>query len=124
VALLLVVYVGFVSGTGATRGVLGVPVADGQNVRAAMLLTAAWLLVFAVPVLVVVPPPQDVSGSTPASVGVLGAYRKLLSDSAGEWRRDRNVVYYLLGSAVFRDGQSGVFAFGGARRQRLRDLAR
>ena len=30
----------------------------------------------------------------------------------GEWRRDRNVVYYLLASAVFRDGLAGVFAFG------------
>jgi UMF1 family MFS transporter len=30
----------------------------------------------------------------------------------GEWRRDRNVVYYLLASAVFRDGLTGIFAFG------------
>jgi UMF1 family MFS transporter len=30
----------------------------------------------------------------------------------GEWRRDHNVVYYLLASAVFRDGLTGIFAFG------------
>jgi UMF1 family MFS transporter len=29
-----------------------------------------------------------------------------------EWRRDHNVVYYLLASAVFRDGLAGVFTFG------------
>ena len=29
-----------------------------------------------------------------------------------QWRRDHNVVYYLLASAVFRDGLTGVFAFG------------
>ena len=29
-----------------------------------------------------------------------------------EWRRDHNVVYYLVASAVFRDGLTGIFAFG------------
>jgi UMF1 family MFS transporter len=45
-------------------------------------------------------------------VGFLGAYRALWSEIAGEWRRDRNVVYYLLASAVFRDGLTGVATFG------------
>jgi UMF1 family MFS transporter len=43
---------------------------------------------------------------------VLGAYRRLWADLTAEWRRDRNLIYYLLASAVFRDGLSGVFAFG------------
>ncbi|MBV8862509.1 MAG: MFS transporter, partial [Mycobacterium sp.] len=30
-----------------------------------------------------------------------------------EWRRDRNLVYFLLSSAFFRDGLTGVFTFGG-----------
>jgi MFS transporter, UMF1 family len=110
VVLLLVVYLGFIGGSGPTRGLLHIPVADGQNVRAAMLLTAGWLLLFALPVLIAVPPPRGVPDGP--SVGVLGAYRKLWADIVGEWRRDRNVVYYLLASAVFRDGLSGVFAFG------------
>jgi UMF1 family MFS transporter len=42
----------------------------------------------------------------------LGAYRKLWSDVVAEWRRDRNVVFYLMASAVFRDGLTGVFQFG------------
>ena len=46
------------------------------------------------------------------AVGCFGAYRKLWSEIVGEWRRDRNVVYYLLASAVFRDGLTGVFTFG------------
>jgi UMF1 family MFS transporter len=111
VALLLIVYVGFISGNGPTHGALGVPTADGQNVRAAMLLTAAWLLLFALPLLIWAPTPPDTADGD-AAVGVLGAYRKLWSDLTAEWRRDRNVVYYLLASAVFRDGLSGVFAFG------------
>jgi MFS transporter, UMF1 family len=109
--LLIVVYAGFIEGDGPTTGLLDIPTADGQNVRAAMLVTAAWMAVFALPVLLA-PPPADVEQPAPPSTGVLGAYRKLWADLAGEWRRDRNVVYYLLASAVFRDGLAGVFTFG------------
>ncbi|MCW2686469.1 MAG: major facilitator superfamily 1 [Mycobacterium sp.] len=110
VVLLLVVYLGFISGSGPTRGLLGIPTEDGQNVRAAMLLAAAWFALFALPLLFTVPTAHADETSTP--VGVRGAYRKLWSEVVGEWRRDRNVVYYLLASAVFRDGLAGVFAFG------------
>ena len=109
VALLLIVYVGFISGDG---GLLGIPTEDGQNVRAAMLLTAVWFALFAVPVLVAVPGSTPAPDERRAAVGFFGAYRKLWSEIVGEWRRDRNVVYYLLASVVFRDGLAGVFAFG------------
>ncbi|HEY7053491.1 MAG TPA: MFS transporter [Mycobacterium sp.] len=115
VVLLLVVYAGFIHGDGPTRGLLHIATADGQNVRAAMLLTAGWMAVFALPVLAAPPPNVEseiAAGAAPSRTGVLGAYRKLWSDISEEWRRDRNVVYYLLASAVFRDGLAGVFAFG------------
>ncbi len=110
VLLLLVLYFGFIKGDGDTRGLLGLPAADGQHVRAAMLLAAAWFALFALPLLM--------SMRTPAPVdrrpitGVLGAYRALWDEVKTEWRRDHNVVYYLLASAVFRDGLTGIFAFG------------
>jgi UMF1 family MFS transporter len=110
--LLLVIYTGFTAGDGLTVGLLNIPTADGQNVRAAMLVTAAWMAAFAMPVLIAPPPRADIKPPTRSSIGVLGAYRKLWSDLVAEWRRDRNVVYYLLASAVFRDGLAGVFTFG------------
>jgi UMF1 family MFS transporter len=110
-ALLIVVYSGFISGDGPSAGLLNIPTAEGQNVRAAMLVTAVWMAAFALPVLIA-PPARDVEAPPPRSKGVLGAYRKLWSDLVGEWKRDRNVVYYLLASAVFRDGLAGVFTFG------------
>jgi len=112
VLLLLVVYVGFISGGGPTRGLLHIPAADGQNIRGAMLMAATWMAVFALPVLIAPPPPVDVDSHSVLKTGVLGAYRKLWDDVSFEWRRDRNVVHYLLASAVFRDGLSGVFTFG------------
>jgi MFS transporter, UMF1 family len=110
VLLLLIVYVGFIHGDGDTRGLLGIAAADGQNVRAAMVLAAVWLALFAWPLLVSVRTPAFVE-ARPA-VGFFGAYRALWDEVKGEWRRDPNVVRYLLASAVFRDGLTGVFAFG------------
>jgi len=110
VLALLVVYVGFISGAGDTRGLLSLPVDGGQNVRAAMLLTAAWFALFALPLLVSVPAPT--SDEPLERVSIRGAYRRLAEEIRREWRRDRNIVYFLGASAVFRDGLAGVFAFG------------
>lgn len=110
VVLLLLAYVGFIAGDGETRGLLGIPVQDGQNVRAVMLLVAVWFTLFALPLFIVVPRVTD--AGPPERVGFLGAYRKLWSEVRGEWERDHHVVYYLVASAVFRDGLAGVFAFG------------
>lgn len=112
VALLLIVYLLFISGDGDTRGLLGLSVAGGQNVRAAMVMTAAWFVLFALPVFIVVPHPQPGPEDRRKTIGFFGAYRKLWAEVVGEWRRDHDIVYYLMASAVFRDGLAGVFAFG------------
>jgi UMF1 family MFS transporter len=110
VLLLLIVYFGFIQGHGDTRGLLAISAVDGENVRAAMLLAAAWLALLAWPLLLSMRLPASVDRSP--VVGLLGAYRALWAEVKGEWRRDHNVVYYLMASAVFRDGLTGVFAFG------------
>ncbi|MGV0848830.1 MFS transporter [Mycolicibacterium phlei] len=111
VALLLIAYFGFIAGDGEDRGLLGVPAADGQNVRAAMLLTAVWFAIFALPVLFAVPSAAR-DAEPRAAAGFFGGYRVLWSEIVSEWRRDHNVVYYLIASAIFRDGLTGIFAFG------------
>ena len=112
VMLLAVVYFGFVMGDGQTRGLLGLSVDDGYNVRVVMVVTALWFAMFALPLLFtahhILPP--DTTAHVP--VGALGAYRQVWSDISAEWRRDRNLVYYLIASAIFRDGLVGVFTFG------------
>lgn len=112
VLLLVLVYVGFIAGDGPTRGLLNVPVDGGMNVRMAMLLAAAWFALFALPLLLTMhrwPKPVEPARER---IGLVGAYRKVWTDISAEWRRDRNLVFYLGASAVFRDGLAGVFAFG------------
>ena len=112
VILLLLVYVGFIRGEGPHRGLLGLPAEDGQNVRAAMVLAALWLLAFGLPLMLTAHSWNRSDDSDEPPPTVLGGYRQLWSDLRSEWHRDRNLVYYLLVSAVFRDGLSAVFAFG------------
>jgi len=112
VVLLLLVYIGFIRGEGPSRGLLGLPAEDGLNVRAAMVLAAVWLLVFGLPLMLTAPNSVGPDEPLEPPSTLLGGYRRLWSDLSTEWRRDRNLVYYLLVSAVFRDGLSGVFAFG------------
>jgi UMF1 family MFS transporter len=99
-----------ISGDGDTRGLFGVPADDGWPVRSAMLLTAAWFALWALPLLTKrgVETPIDDG----PRIGFLGAYRKLWGELADQWRRDHNIVYYLIASAIFRDGLTGVFQFG------------
>ncbi|MGB8388841.1 MFS transporter [Mycobacterium sp.] len=111
VMLLLLIYVGFVSGTGPVRGLLRLPVQDGLYVRAAMLLAAAWLAVLALPLLFVAHRLPQAGVMSPPT-GILGGYRKLWAEVGGEWRRDRNLIYFLVASALFRDGLAAIFAFG------------
>ena len=110
--LLVIVYFGFSHGRWSDRGLLGVSVDDGYNVRVVMVVTALWFAVFALPLLFtahhILPP--DTTAHVPG--GALGAYRQVWSDISAEWRRDRNLVYYLVASAIFRDGLVGVFTFG------------
>jgi MFS transporter, UMF1 family len=79
-------------------------------VRAAMVLAAVWFAAFALPLLLTAPTAGTARDDT--RVGLVGAYRKLFSEVRSEWRRDRNVVAYLVASAVFRDGLTGVYTFG------------
>src|ERR1700733_784437 len=101
VLLLLVVYLGFISGQGATRGLLHLSAGDGMNARLAMLLAAGWFAVFALPLVLTAHRLPSPVGVAPPQLGVLAGYRKLWSELAAEWRRDRNLVYFLLSSALF-----------------------
>jgi UMF1 family MFS transporter len=108
IVLLLAVYVGFVAGDG---GALHLPTDDGLNIRAVALVAGAWFLAFAIPMFIGVPE-IAADPDRPPRLGVLGSYRKLVTDLRGIWRRDRHTVFFLLASALYRDGLAAVFTFG------------
>ena len=71
---------------------------------------AVWALVFSIPIFVSVPEPPATPGA--AQVGFFAGYRELARSVAKLWREQRNTFWFLLASAVYRDGVSAVFTFG------------
>ncbi len=112
IVLLLLCYYGFVAGDGDTRGFFGLSTEDGLNIRLITVLAAAWFLVFALPVLFVVPELPATASPTSASAGFLESYHILYADVRELWRADRSTVVYLMASALYRDGLAGIFTFG------------
>ncbi|HEY0247915.1 MAG TPA: MFS transporter [Gryllotalpicola sp.] len=110
IVLLLIVYIGFISGDG---GVFHVSTAGGWNIRISMLVATIWFAVFALPVLFAVKENRVPGAIAQERSSFFGAYRVLFRTIAELWRESRNTVWFLLASAIFRDGLTGVFTFGG-----------
>lgn len=110
IVLLLVCYTGFISGDGDTRGFLGVTTDGGLNIRIIALFAAAWFAIFAIPVLFKVPEVPANPGRE--RVGFFASYRLLIRDLRELYRVDRNAVFFLGASALFRDGLAAIFSFG------------
>lgn len=108
IVLLLICFVGLISGDG---GALGVSTENGLNIRIVALLAAGWFAAFAVPVLLLVPE-LPATASPGERTSFVAAYRDVFADVRRLWREDRVVLQYLVASAIFRDGLAGVFAFG------------
>ncbi|WP_067202050.1 MFS transporter [Microbacterium sp. XT11] len=73
---------------------------------------AVWAIVFSIPIFLHVPEPS--LGRAERKVGFFASYGLLVRDVIGLYRSPatRPTFWYLLASAVFRDGIGGVFAFG------------
>ncbi|MBM4473270.1 MFS transporter [Prescottella equi] len=113
IVLLLVCYLGFIAGDGDSRGLLGLTTEGGLNIRLVALLAAAWFAVFALPVLFAVPElPRSAADPGAAKAGFVESYRVLWRDLKDLWKADRRTVWFLIASALFRDGLAGVFTFG------------
>jgi UMF1 family MFS transporter len=109
IVLLLILYVGFIAGDGPYW--FGVTSDAGLNIRVVALFAAAWTLVFALPVLLFVP--ETVPTAPRPKVGFFRSYVVLVKDIGRLYKESRPTFYFLLASAVFRDGLAAVFTFGG-----------
>ena len=117
IVLLVLLLVAFLQsfGVDGRGGLLGVPTGTeggAWDVRLSIVVAAVWFAVFAVPVLVAVPEPPVSTRDSGPRVGLIGSYRVLGATIAKLWRTNRQVLMFLLASAVFRDGLAAVFTFG------------
>ncbi|MDD7464881.1 MAG: MFS transporter [Actinomycetaceae bacterium] len=107
IVLLLILFVGFIS---PDVGWFGVTSENGMNVRISMLFAALWTLIFSLPIMLTARNKPRREGA--AALGIIGAYKQLWVSIKRLWRTDRSVVWFLISSAIYRDGLAGVFTFG------------
>lgn len=107
IVALLVLYFGFIS---PEVGLFGVTNTDALDIRASMIVCGVWILLFTIPTFVTLKDPPR--AEEPVKVGIVASYRLLGHSIARLWRSSPHTVFFLAASALFRDGLSGVFAFG------------
>ncbi len=112
IVLLLLLLVLFIQSFGDpdAGGLLAVTKEGGLNIRLAVLASAVWFGVFAIPVLLRVP--EIPAQRRRVRVGFFRSYAVLWGTLRSLWRDSRPVLLFLIASAVFRDGLTGVFTFG------------
>ncbi len=90
----------------------GMSTDNGLAYRLIAVGCAVWAIIFSIPIFLNVPEPS--LGRPERRVGFFASYPLLVKDVAGLYRdpETRPTFWYLLASAVFRDGLGGVFAFG------------
>ena len=114
IVLLLIILVFFVEGgTSTTSGLLNIPNAGGLYVRLAMLVATVWAVGFSIPVFFKVKVPPPAPELVAERTGFLASYGVLFRNIRDIWRGSPNTIWFLLASAIFRDGLTGVFTFGG-----------
>ncbi len=108
IVLLLILFVGFINPEVGWFGVTG---ENGLNIRVSMLVAAAWFAIFALPV--VLDPPQPTHpGHDTGHESLLESYQKLWGTIVSLFREAPHTLWFLIASAVYRDGLAGVFTFG------------
>lgn len=108
IVALLLVLVGFIS-----PGLLGITEDSALNIRAVALFSAVWALIFSLPLILKVRAlPQAVRPDAPR-VGILASYKQLIATVVRLYRQAPTTLYFLVSSAIFRDGLNGIFTFGG-----------
>lgn len=87
----------------------GMDTSNGMAYRLIAVGSAVWTLLFAWPLFKYVP---EAPASERPTVSLLRGYVVLWEDLRGLWQSARSTLWFLLASAVYRDGLAGVFTFG------------
>jgi len=89
----------------------GLPQDDGLPFRVVAVGCAIWTIIFAIPIFLNVPEVEG-SASEKDRVSFFASYVVLVKDIVRLYKESRHTFWFLIASAVYRDGLAGVFAFG------------
>jgi UMF1 family MFS transporter len=97
-------------GLGDKTGFLGITADNDVNIRATCILAAIWYFIFALPLFLYVPDRPKFA----LEKGLLKkSFTKLGRTLRSLFNADRNILRYLIASALYRDGLNTLFAVGG-----------
>ncbi|MFW0170330.1 MFS transporter [Rothia sp. P4278] len=103
-----IVLLGFV-----TPGLLGIPTDQAYNIRAVALFSAAWALIFSLPLMLKARSLPKPERAPQEKASLLDSYKELFATVKKLRKEAPTTLYFLVSSAVFRDGLNGIFTFGG-----------
>jgi UMF1 family MFS transporter len=107
IALLLISLIGFVL---PDHPWFGVTTDGSQNIRIIFAISAVWMLIFSIPMVIWMP--ELPANAVAEKVSFIGSYRVLYGKLKGIRKTAPDLLRFLIASAIFRDGLAGVFQFG------------
>jgi len=88
----------------------GMDTSNGMAFRVIALGCAVWTIIFVIPIILNVP--ESAPSGERAQVNFFRSYVLLAKDIKRLFTESRETFWFLVASAVYRDGLAGVFAFG------------
>ncbi|MBL0888664.1 MFS transporter [Myceligenerans indicum] len=88
----------------------GMPTDNGLGYRVIAVFCAVWTVAFTLPLFFQVP--EAPAAGRREQAGFFRSYAIVGRDIAGLWREARPTFWFLVASAIYRDGLTGVFTYG------------
>jgi UMF1 family MFS transporter len=107
IVLLAISLVGFIM---AEVPWFGIGTEDSVNIRAVFLFSAAWTLVFSIPLMLRVP--EIAKKPNARKETILQSYASIWAQLKSLRAQAPETLKFLISSAIYRDGLAGVFTFG------------
>ncbi|GAA4655616.1 MFS transporter [Arthrobacter cryoconiti] len=107
IVALLIVYFALIK---PDVGIFGITSADGMTYRAVAVFSALWIIAFSIPVLLAIP--ETKPDPAKAKIGFFASYGELFRTVVHLGRTSPHTLYFLISSAIFRDGLAAIFTFG------------
>lgn len=97
-------------GIGNNDPLLSLPTASSENVRAVAPLVAIWMMVFTIPMMLFT---KDSKRASLPLLRVVKMGISQLHETVRTVRQHKNILRFLVASAIYRDGLNTLFAMGG-----------